>query len=100
MGVAKTKKRKYSYILSVALLIMVSYFMISWVGLQGEIQQQKQSIAVVIEKREELIFENAEKSRILATSNSAEYLERKARVENGLVLPGERIYYDATPGSN
>lgn len=100
MVATKTKKRKYSYILSVTLLIVVSYFMFSWVNLQGKIQQQKQTIAVVVEKREELVFENAEKNRILATENSSEYLERKARVENGLVLPGERVYYDATPGSN
>lgn len=96
----KTKNKKHSYLLSVALLFVVSYFLFSWVNLQGEIQQQKQTIAVVVEKREELVFENAEKNRILATENSSEYLERKARVENGLVLPGERVYYDATPGSN
>lgn len=100
MGATKTKKRKFSYLLSVALLIMVSWFLVSWVGLQGKIQQQKQTIAVIVQKREELVFENAEKNRILATENSSEYLERKARVENGLVLPGERVYYDATPGSN
>lgn len=100
MTATKTKKRKYSYVLSLALLVVVSYFLFSWVGLQGKIQQQKEAIAVVVQKREELVFENAEKNRILATENSPEYLERKARVENGLVLPGERIYYDATPGSN
>lgn len=96
----KTKTRKFSYILSATLLIVVAGFLFSWVNLQGKIQQQKQTIAVVVEKREEIVFENAEKNRILATENSSEYLERKARVENGLVLPGERIYCDATPGSN
>jgi cell division protein FtsB len=96
----KTKKRKRSYILTVGLLGLLCYFMVSWVSLQDVIQQQEQAIDVVVQKREELIFENAEKKRILATQNSSEYLERKARVENGVVLPGERIYYDATPGSN
>ncbi len=100
MDAKKTRTRTHSYILSVALLMAVSWFLFSWVNLQGKIQQQKQTIAVVVEKREELVFENAEKNRILASENSSEYLERKARVENGLVLPGERVYYDATPGSN
>lgn len=100
MDAKKTRTRTHSYILSVALLMAVSWFLFSWVNLQGKIQQQKQTIAVVVEKREELVFENAEKNRILASENSSEYFERKARVENGLVLPGERVYYDATPGSN
>ncbi len=100
MVATKVKKNRHSYFLTVVLLIAVSYFLFSWVNLRGDIKQQRQTIAVVVEKREELVFENAEKIRILSTENSSEYLERKARVENGLVLPGERVYYDATPGSN
>jgi hypothetical protein len=100
MPVSTVKIRKHSYILTALFLVAVCYFVFSWVGLQGKAQEQKQNIDVIIEKKEALLYENAEKARMLLKENETEYLERKARLDDGFVLPGERVYYDVSAGNN
>ena len=100
MLAAKKKIRKHSYFLTAAFMIAVSYFLFSWAGSQGRVQEQKQNITAVVQKKDAQLYENAEKKRMLLPENKKEYLERKARVDNGFVLPGERVYYDGSAGNN
>jgi cell division protein FtsB len=100
MTAQRTKKRRSSYILTAFLLVVVCSFAFSWVRLQDDISQREQYIAAVVDERKVLEFENKEKLRILEDKDTTEYLKRKARIDNGFVLPGERVYHDVSTGSN
>jgi len=100
MFAEKNKIRKHSIFMTAAFLIAVCYFLFSWAESQGRVQEQKQNITAVVQKKDAQLFENAEKKRMLLPENKNEYLERKARIDNGFVLPGERVYYDGSAGNN
>lgn len=100
MFTAKKKIRKHSYFMTAAFLVAVSYLLLSWGGSQEKVQEQRQNKAAVMQKIETQIYENAEKKRMLLPENKNEYLEKKARIDNGYVLPGERVYYDGSAGNN
>lgn len=98
MGVLKTKKRKTSIILTAGLLVLVCYFVVSFIGLQSKINDEKRELAVVNEKCDAQDFENSELERILKDGNELEYIERIARDELGYAKPGERVYSDISAG--
>lgn len=100
MFTVKKKIRKHSYFMTAAFLVAVSYLLLSWGGSQEKVQEQRQNKAAVMQKIETQIYENAEKKRMLLPENKNEYLEKKARIDNGYVLPGERVYYDGSAGNN
>ena len=100
MFTAKRKTKNHSYILTAAFLVAVCYLLFSWGDSQEKVQEQRQNKAAVVQKIETQMYENAEKKRMLLPENKNEYLEKKARVENGYVLPGERVYYDGSAGNN
>jgi len=99
------KKRNYSIILSVFLLGLVCYLFVTWYSLQGKIQEQTRAIAVVNSEIKTQDYENNELQRIIKevkkdNGNKSEYIEHIARKDRGYVMPGERVYYDISAGSN
>ncbi len=87
------KKRKNSVILSVFFIGAVCYIVFTWVGLQGKIQEQAQTLSIVNENIKVQDYENNELKRILDAGNSSEYFERIARKDLGYVMPDEKVYY-------
>lgn len=95
----KKGKSRRSFILTLALIALVGYFLISIVSLQVEIQDKKQELAEVQTQYEEVSAENQELKDIAEEEDEASYMERIARDVLGYVLPGESVYYDTSAGN-
>lgn len=102
---AKTRKgkkalsKKHSFILSLALLLAVGYFLISFInsGLENrkktkEIEQKKAEYAMVQ-------ADNERKQAVLDGDEAEKeaYIERAAREKLGYAMPNEKVYHDITP---
>ena len=92
------KTRSTSFILTLAIIVVIGYFVISLVSLQMEkndkAQQVAQAQATLAEKQEK----NDQLKSVLEDGDDSDYIERIARDVLGYVLPGERVYYDISSG--
>lgn len=92
------KTRSTSFILTLAIIVVIGYFVISLVSLQMEknekAQQVAQAQATLAEKQEK----NDQLKSVLEEGDDSDYIERIARDVLGYVLPGERVYYDISSG--
>ena len=96
---APKKVQKRSFILTLGLVLLVGYFLITIVGLQA---QRKEAIAELEQKEamyEQVEAENERLESILANEDKSEYMEQVAREKLGFVMPGEKVFYDVTPGA-
>ncbi len=93
------KPQKFSFILSISLLLIVGYFVISLINVHAQIKERKKEAQELDAKYEEQLAENKELSRIIEGGDKQEYIERIAREKLGYVMPGERVYYNITPNN-
>ncbi len=96
---ASKKVQKRSFILTLGLVLLVGYFLITIVGLQ---LQRKEAIAELEQKEaeyEQVEAENERLESILVNEDKSEYMEQVAREKLGFVMPGEKVFYDVTPGA-
>ncbi len=91
-------KRKYSFILTVAVIALIGYFTISIVSLQLEKNERQKELDRVNQSYSQKLSENEELEATLTSGDDAAYIERIARDVLGYVLPGERVFYDITSG--
>ena len=97
----KSSKRvqSKSFILTLALVLLLGYFVITFIGHQLELREKR---AELNEKTEALQMQLAENERIQAIVDSEDksaYIEQVAREKLGYVMPGEKVFYDVTPGA-
>ena len=72
------KKQSRSFILTLGLVLLVGYFVITIIGLQLSIKDRLQAI--------------------VDSEDKSDYMEQIAREKLGFVMPGEKVFYDVTPG--
>ncbi len=96
----KNKKRTTSFILSLAIIALVGYFIISLISVQLDIREKKQELENVQQTYEEVSQENAELKELAENEDEDSYMERIARDVLGYVLPGESVYYDTASGQS
>ncbi|NLL62693.1 MAG: hypothetical protein GX241_00365 [Ruminococcaceae bacterium] len=94
----QTKKNSFSIILTIAIIGLMGYFVISLISLQIEIRDRQQQVDAANQIKQEKELENKELERFLAEGDESSYIERVARDVLGYVLPGERVYYDISSG--
>lgn len=94
----KRKKNNRSFFLTLALVAIMGYFVISLVSLQIEIKDKSQQVSDAKQVYEEKVLENEELESFLNEGDESAYIERIARDVLGYVLPGERVYYDVSSG--
>ena len=94
----KEKKNSRSFILTLAIVAVMGYFVISLVSLQMDIRDKQQEVAEISQVRQEKQAENEELESFLTEGDESSYIERIARDVLGYVLPGERVYYDISSG--
>lgn len=94
----KEKKSSRSFFLTLALIAVMGYFVISLISLQIEIRDKSQEVQDAQAQYEEIQLENEELESFLANGDESTYIERIARDILGYVLPGERVYYDISSG--
>lgn len=90
----KPKRRKRSIILRIALLAFAVYIVASIVNQQIQIGQKKQELSMVSQQLNAQNLKNEELKTALetGTTNSDEFIERKAREELNYVKPNERVF--------
>ncbi len=94
----KEKKNSRSFFLTLAVIAVMGYFVISLISLQIEIRDKSKEVEDAKAQYEEIQLENEELESFLADGDESAYIERIARDVLGYVLPGERVYYDISSG--
>ena len=92
------KHNRKSFILTLAIIAVIGYFVISLVSLQVEIKDKSQQIQTAQQTLSEAKEENTELKELADSKDNESYMERIARDVLGYVLPGESVYYDVSAG--
>ena len=92
------KTRSTSFILTLAIIVVIGYFVISLVSLQMEKNEKSQQVAQAQATLAEKQEKNDQLKSVLEEGDDSDYIERIARDVLGYVLPGERVYYDISSG--
>jgi cell division protein FtsB len=100
MANAKAPKRKQtrSFILTLALVLLVGYFVITIIGLQLSIKERQDVLEQKNAAYEQQLEQNERLQSIVESEDKSEYMEQIAREKLGFIMPGEKVFYDVTPG--
>lgn len=93
------KKQKHSFLLTLALLLLAGYFVISFVSAQLDIREKEKEAARIQARVEQQQQENARLQAVVDGGDEDAYIERVAREKLGYVMPDEKVYYDITPSN-
>lgn len=96
---AKKRKQKKSFILSLALVLLVGYFIITIISLQVEIRDRKEVKEQLDMEYEQILSNNERLQAIVDSEDKGDYMEQVAREKLGFVMPNEKVFYDITPGA-
>lgn len=95
----KKPKQTKSFILTLALVLLVGYFIITIIGLQAEIHDRKEVKEQLDTEYEQILSENERLQAIVDSEDKSEYMEQIARQKLGFVMPNEKVFFDITPGA-
>lgn len=97
----KSSKRvqSKSFILTLALVLLVGYFVITIIGLQFQIRDAKAEKDQLTDALQMQLAENNKLQSIVESEDKSDYIEQVAREKLGYVMPGEKVFYDVTPGA-
>lgn len=97
----KTKKQKngVSFILTVGLILLSGYFLISFIHTRVEISKREKARDEVSSQIEQQQDKNA-KLQAVIDGDKGDYMEKIAREELGYGKLGEKFFYNITPGVN
>lgn len=100
MAKSKTTKGKQtkSFILTLALILLIGYFVITIIGLQHSIKERQDVLGQKNAELEEQVEDNKRLQTIVNSDDKSEYMEQIAREKLGFIMPGEKVFYDVTPG--
>ena len=100
MAKAKAPKRKQtrSFILTLGLVLLVGYFVITIIGLQLSIKERQDVLEQKNTAYEQQLEQNNRLQSIVDSEDKSEYMEQIAREKLGFIMPGEKVFYDVTPG--
>ena len=93
------KKQKNSFILTLALILLAGYFVITIIGHAIEIKKSNAQLEQKQEILEQQLAENAYLKEVVESDDKSEYIEQVAREQLGFGLPNEKVFYDVTPGA-
>lgn len=93
------RKQKNSFILTLALILLAGYFVITIIGHAIEIKKSNAQLEQKQEILEQQLAENAYLKEVVESDDKSEYIEQVAREQLGFGLPNEKVFYDVTPGA-
>lgn len=96
---SKSSAPKFSFFLSLGLILVAGYFVISFVQAQIQIKDREKKAAEVSAQYEQQLAENERLQGVVDGGDEDEYMERVAREKLGYVMPDEKVYYNITPGN-
>lgn len=93
------KKQSKSFILTLALILVFGYFVITIIDLQLEIHDRKEVYNQLDYKYQQIVTNNQRLQSVVDSDDKGDYMEQVAREQLGFVLPNEKVFYDITPGA-
>ena len=93
------KKQSRSFILTLGLVLLVGYCVITIIGLQLSIRERKGVLEQMQSAYEQQLEQNDRLQAIVDSEDKSDYIEQIAREKLGFVMPGEKVFYDVTPGA-
>ena len=93
------KKQKNSFILTLALILLAGYFVITIIGHAIEIKKSNAQLEQKQQILEQQLAENAYLKEVVDSDDKSEYIEQVAREQLGFGKPNEKVFYDVTPGA-
>lgn len=88
-------KNGRSFIITLALVGVVCYFVIMIVSLRMDIREKSEEATSLRNQVTQQDAENEDVKNALEEENESEYMERIAREELDLIMPDERVYADS-----
>jgi len=86
------KKRKHSFLLKLAMVLMALYLGLSIVSLQSKLAETNAERELLEREVAEREIKNEEMRRLLDLTNDADYARAVAREKLGMASPDETIY--------
>ncbi len=96
---APKKVQKRSFILTLGIILLIGYFVISIFSLQATIKERRAELEQKNAAYEQQLADNERLQSIVDDEDKSEYMEQVAREKLGFVMPGEKVFYDVTPGA-
>lgn len=93
------RTRKKSFILTLGLFLLIGYFVITILSLQLSIKERSSVLEQKNVAYQQQVAENERLKSIVESEDKSEYIEQVAREKLGYVMPGEKVFYDVTPGA-
>lgn len=93
------RTRKKSFILTLGLVLLMGYFVITFLSLQLSIKERSSVLEQKNVAYQQQVAENERLKSIVESEDKSEYIEQVAREKLGYVMPGEKVFYDVTPGA-
>ncbi|MGI6744639.1 MAG: Cell division protein FtsL [Firmicutes bacterium ADurb.Bin300] len=93
------QKRPEGIIISLLILTVFLYLLVTFIGLQTDIKEKKVEIDVLSSQYQQQLAQNDELQKLIDKGDEAQYIEHIAREQRNYVYPDERVYFDITPGS-
>lgn len=93
------RTRKKSFILTLGLLLLIGYFVITFLSLQLSIKERRSVLEQKNVAYQQQLAENERLKSVVESEDKSEYIEQVAREKLGYVMPGEKVFYDVTPGA-
>lgn len=92
------KRPKRSFFLILGLILVIGSFTITIFSKWIQIREKKQILNQKKEAYEMQVAKNDRLQSIVDSDDKSDYIEQVAREKLGFVLPGEKVFYDVTPG--
>ena len=93
------RTRKKSFILTLGLVLLIGYFVITFLSLQLSIKERSSVLEQKNVAYQQQVAENERLKSVVESEDKSEYIEQVAREKLGYVMPGEKVFYDVTPGA-
>ena len=93
------RTRKKSFILTLGLVLLMGYFVITFLSLQLSIKERSSVLEQKNVAYQQQVAENERLKSVVESEDKSEYIEQVAREKLGYVMPGEKVFYDVTPGA-
>ena len=93
------RTRKKSFILTLGLVLLIGYFVITFLSLQLSIKERRSVLEQKNVAYQQQLAENERLKSVVESEDKSAYIEQVAREKLGYVMPGEKVFYDVTPGS-
>ena len=92
----KTKKSKVNRIVTVAIIALIGYVVVSLFVLQADISAYRRQLSSLEEQCRQQELDNQELEEIMNRDSDFDYIVKMAREKLGLAFPDEHIFYDVS----